>query len=89
MERLLRFFVDRHLIVHVIVLVTVVAGTLAATRMGRETFPNVTMPKLIVRATLPGASARADPQVAMQASRLREVRTNLPRFIQYKKGLGL
>ena len=35
------------------------------------------------------ASARADPQVAMQASRLREVRANLPRFIQYKKGLGL
>jgi len=33
--------------------------------------------------------ARTDTQVKMQANRLREVRANLPRFIKYKKDLGL
>ena len=58
MERLIRFFVERHLLVNVLVAVVVVLGWVQATRAPRETFPNVTLPTLIVSATLPGASAR-------------------------------
>jgi multidrug efflux pump subunit AcrB len=57
-ERLIRFFVERHMLVNVMVAVVLVLGWLQATRAPRETFPNVTMPTLIVSATLPGASAR-------------------------------
>lgn len=58
MERLIRFFVERHLLVHVMVGVVVVLGYASALRAPRETFPNVTLPTLFVDATLPGASAR-------------------------------
>ena len=40
------------------VAVIVVTGYLSASRANRETFPNVTIPTLMVTATLPGASAR-------------------------------
>ena len=58
MERLIRFFVDRHQLVHVMVAIIIVTGYLAASRASRETFPNVTIPTLVVTAQLPGASAR-------------------------------
>ena len=58
MEALIRFFIDRHLLVHVMVAVVVVLGYASAARAPRETFPNVTMSALFVEATLPGASAR-------------------------------
>ena len=58
MERLIRYFVDRHFLVHLMVAVIVVTGYLSASRANRETFPNVTIPTLMVTATLPGASAR-------------------------------
>ncbi len=58
MERLIRFFVERHLLVNVLVVAVLVLGWLQATRAPRETFPNVTLPKLFVNGTLPGASAR-------------------------------
>ena len=58
MERLIRFFVERHLLVHVIVGTVLVLGWLQAVRAPRETFPNVTLPKLFVTGVLPGASAR-------------------------------
>jgi hypothetical protein len=35
------------------------------------------------------ATARKDPSVKMRAARLSEVRANLPRFIKYKKEMGL
>lgn len=56
--RLIRFFVERHMLVHVIVAVVVVGGVLSTLRAPREAFPNVNLPILVVRATLPGASAR-------------------------------
>ena len=58
MERLIRFFVERHLLVNVIVVAILGLGWLQVTRLPRETFPNVTMPKLFVNGVLPGASAR-------------------------------
>jgi multidrug efflux pump subunit AcrB len=57
-ERLIAWFVDRHLIVNVLVVAVLVLGTLQASRAPRETFPNVTLPKLFVNVLLPGASAR-------------------------------
>jgi multidrug efflux pump subunit AcrB len=57
-ERLIAWFVDRHLIVNVLVVAILVLGLLQASRAPRETFPNVTLPKLFVSAILPGASAR-------------------------------
>lgn len=58
MERLIRFFVQRHLLVHVITAVILVVGYHIVTSTPRETFPDVTMNQLIVNAVLPGASAQ-------------------------------
>lgn len=58
MQRLVRFFIERHMLVHVIVAVVVAMGVMASTRSPLETFPNVTLPTLFVTAVLPGASAR-------------------------------
>jgi multidrug efflux pump subunit AcrB len=57
-ERLIRFFVDRHLLVNVIVAVVIALGVFQLSRTSRETFPNVTLPRLFLNAVLPGASAR-------------------------------
>ncbi|MDJ0789721.1 MAG: efflux RND transporter permease subunit, partial [Myxococcota bacterium] len=58
MERFVRFFVDRHLLVHVLVIAVVVLGIVQSSRAPRETFPAVTLPRLFVTGILPGASAR-------------------------------
>ena len=58
MKRLIQFFLDRHMGVHVLVVVIVSLGVAAATRSPLETFPNVTLPTLFVTGILPGASAR-------------------------------
>lgn len=58
MGGLIRFFIDRHMLVHVIVGVVVTLGLLASTRSPLETFPNVTLPTLFVSGVLPGASVR-------------------------------
>ena len=58
MERLIRYFVERHLLVHVMVAVVVVLGYVTATRSPREGMPNVELPTVLVRATLAGAAAR-------------------------------
>lgn len=58
MERLIRFFVERHLLVNVLVLSVVVLGIMQAARSPRETFPAVTLPTLTIHSVLPGASAR-------------------------------
>jgi multidrug efflux pump subunit AcrB len=57
-DRLIRFFVERHLLVNVVVAVVIALGVFQLSRTSRETFPNVTLPRLIVNAVLPGASAR-------------------------------
>ena len=58
MDRLIRYFAERHLVVHVIVATLVVVGYATATRTAREGMPNVSMPMIVVNATLPGAAAR-------------------------------
>lgn len=58
MERLIRFFVERHLLVHTITAVLVVLGLRTIADTPRETFPDVTMSTLFVNAVLPGASAQ-------------------------------
>ena len=49
MERFLRFFVERHLLVHVMVAVIVASGYLSASRAPRETFPNIPGPNSSAR----------------------------------------
>ena len=58
MDRLIRYFAERHLVVHVIVAALVVVGYATATRTPREGMPNVSMPMIVVKAVLPGAAAR-------------------------------
>ncbi len=58
MERLIRFFVERHMLVHVMVAVIVSVGYYQVSKAPQETFPNVTLPRLFVIGTLPGAAAR-------------------------------
>ena len=58
MDRLIRYFAERHLVVHVIVATLVIVGYATATRTAREGMPNVSMPMIVVKATLPGAAAR-------------------------------
>jgi len=57
-ERLIRFFVERHLLVNVITLGVIGLGVLAAMRIQVEGIPAIDMPSFMVTANLPGASAR-------------------------------
>ena len=58
MEAVVRFFIQRHLLVNVIAGALVVLGYLSATNLQREFIPSVDTPILWITATLPGASAR-------------------------------
>lgn len=58
MERLIRWFVERHVVVHVIVLAITVLGLRSLMNSPRETFPELTLPNLFVGAALPGAAAQ-------------------------------
>ncbi len=58
MERLVQFFVDRHLLVNVLTLAVIVLGLMAIMQTNIEGFPDASMPMYSVSATLPGASAR-------------------------------
>ena len=58
MQRFIRFFVERHLLVNVILVGVVAIGLLSVQRIPMEGFPVFDLPTLIVRAQLPGASAR-------------------------------
>ena len=58
MERLVRFFVERPLLVNVITLAIAVLGVGTALSTNVEGFPDAQMPRFIVTANLPGASAR-------------------------------
>jgi len=57
-ERIVRFFVERHLLVNVLTLSVVVLGIGTLMRTKVEGFPEATLPRFIITATLPGASAR-------------------------------
>ncbi len=58
MESILRFFIERHLLVNIIAGVLVVIGFISATNLEREFIPGVTAPRIFITAILPGASAR-------------------------------
>ncbi|MCP4907887.1 MAG: efflux RND transporter permease subunit [bacterium] len=58
MERIVRFFVERHLLVNVITLAVIMLGLLATIRTNVEGFPDASMPLYLVTASLPGAAAR-------------------------------
>ncbi len=81
MERLIRFFIARHMLVHVIVAVVVAMGFLASIRSPLETFPNITLPTLFVNAILPGASARdVETKVAIPLQEAVEELNGLQKF---------
>lgn len=58
MERFLRFFVERHMLVNVITLAVGVVGVASVMRMPVQGFPSIDMPRFVISASLPGASAR-------------------------------
>ncbi len=58
MERLVRFFVERHLLVNVLTLGVVMLGVLSLIRTNVAGFPEATMPIFSIQATLPGAAAQ-------------------------------
>lgn len=57
MKGVIAFFLDRHLMVHVLTIAIVVMGVRAAWDAEREGFPAVDLNLLFVTATVPGASA--------------------------------
>ena len=58
MDRLVRFFVERHLLVNVMTATVIVLGLLSASSTNIEGFPDIEMARFVITATLPGASAR-------------------------------
>lgn len=58
MERLIRFFVERHLLVNMITLGVIGLGVISALRIDVEGIPAIDFPSFIINANLPGASAR-------------------------------
>jgi len=58
MESLVRFFLQRSLLVHLTVIALLLGGVITATRVQREGFPSVTINRIVVTTVLPGAAAR-------------------------------
>ena len=58
MEKTIRFFVERHLLVNVLTAAVVVLGLLALMRTNVAGFPEATLPMYLVSASLPGAAAK-------------------------------
>jgi len=58
MERIVRYFVDRHLLVNVITIAVVAVGITTMFRTQVEGFPTIDLPAFIITAELPGAAAR-------------------------------
>jgi multidrug efflux pump subunit AcrB len=58
MEKIIRFFVERHLLVNVLTAAVVVLGLLALMRTNVAGFPEATLPMYLVSASLPGAAAK-------------------------------
>lgn len=57
-ERIVRFFVERHVVVNVLTAAILAVGTMTLINAKIEGFPAVDLPKFMVTAQLPGASAR-------------------------------
>jgi len=57
-QKLVRWFVERHIVVHIIVLTIIALGARSLASAPRETFPEITLPTLFVGAALPGAAAQ-------------------------------
>lgn len=55
---MIRFFVERHLLVNVLAVAVVVLAFYLSPSVSREHLPSVEMPRVIITARLPGASAR-------------------------------
>jgi multidrug efflux pump subunit AcrB len=55
---MIRFFVERHLVVNVLAVTVVVLAFYLSPSVSREYLPSVEMPRVIITARLPGASAR-------------------------------
>ena len=53
---MIRFFLDRHLLVHVITIMVLGLGAIILGSSRREGFPAVTINEVIISAVLPGAS---------------------------------
>lgn len=53
---MIRFFLDRHLLVHVITFMVLTVGALVLSRSLREGYPQVTINEVVITALLPGAS---------------------------------
>ena len=58
MEPVLRFFIERHLLVNIVTGALVVLGYLSAANLNREFVPDIESPLIFITANLPGASAR-------------------------------
>ena len=58
MQGVLRFFIERHLLVNLIAGALLVLGFLSATSLQREFIPTVETPRIFITANLPGASAQ-------------------------------
>ena len=58
MEPVLRFFIERHLLVNIVAGALVVLGYLSAANLNREFVPDIESPLIFITANLPGASAR-------------------------------
>jgi multidrug efflux pump subunit AcrB len=55
---MIRYFVERHLVVNVLAAAVVVLAFYLAPSVSREYLPSVEMPRVVITARLPGASAR-------------------------------
>jgi multidrug efflux pump subunit AcrB len=55
---MIRFFAERHLVVNVLAITTVILAFYLSPSISREYLPSVDMPRVIITARLPGASAR-------------------------------
>ncbi|WP_438985739.1 efflux RND transporter permease subunit, partial [Aequoribacter sp.] len=55
---MIRFFAERHLVANVLAITTVVLAFYLSPSISREYLPSVDMPRVIITARLPGASAR-------------------------------
>ena len=58
MERIIRFFVERHTLVNIVTAAVIALGLLNLLNAKIEGFPQVDLPSFIITAQLPGASAR-------------------------------
>lgn len=58
MDAILRFFIERHLLVNIVAGALVVLGFLSVSGLQREFVPSVKTPMIFITANLPGASAR-------------------------------